>query len=202
MNSRPYQKALFKLRNFQKQALRKPFTMTYLASKMGGSRGGVTERQTAMLYPVCRHVMTSGKTCEAPALKGGHFCYYHNRLHSDAKKTVTPMDSIEIPVIEDYCTLQLVLAQVLKQMVNGNIDRHRAGLLLYGLQIAAQTVDRSHVPVPSMAVKSISRTREGDDLAPEKTGCQGSDYCENCPMAETCENYNPEDTLDTDDDED
>ena len=187
--------------NLQKQAPRKPFTMKYLASKMGGSGGGGSERETAMLYPVCRHIMTSGKKCEAPALKGGHFCYYHTRLHTDAKKTVTPMDSIEIPVIEDHCTLQLVLAQVLKQMVNGNIDRHRAGLLLYGLQIAAQTVDRSRVPVPSMAVKSISRTPEGDDLAPETTGCQSSDYCENCPMAETCENYNPDDTSDPEEDE-
>src|ERR1039458_2945222 len=110
---------------------------------MGGSRGAAIERETAMLYPECRHIMTSGKKCEAPALKGEHFCYYHTRLHIDPKKQVTPMDSIEIPVIEDRCTLQLVLAHVLKQMVNGNIDRHRAGLLLYGLQIAAQTVDRS-----------------------------------------------------------
>ncbi len=153
-----------------------------------------------MLYPECRHIMTSGKKCEAPALKGGHFCFYHNRLHVDAKKPVTPMDSIEIPVIEDHCTLRLVLAQVLKQLVNGNIDRHRAGLLLYGLQIAEQTVDRSGVP--SMGAKSISHTPEGDDLAPEQIRCEGSDCCENCPRAETCENYDPDDTLDTDEDED
>jgi hypothetical protein len=153
-----------------------------------------------MLYPECRHVMTSGKKCEVPALKGEHFCYYHTRLHLAAKKPVTPMDSIEIPVIEDHCTLQLVLAQVLKQLVNGNIDRHRAGLLLYGPQIAAQTVDRSRVSLPSFAVKSISRTPEGDDLAPETIRCEGSDYCENCPMAEICENYDPEDTSDPDED--
>ena len=141
--------------------------------------------------------MTSGKKCEAPALKGEHFCYYHTRLHVDAKKPVTPMDSIEIPVIEDHCTLQIVLAQVLRQMVNGNIDRHRAGLLLYGLQIAAQTVDHSRVPLPSLSIKSISRTPEGDDLAPEKIHCEGSDCCENCPIAETCENFDPEDTFPT-----
>ena len=138
--------------------------------------------------------MTSGKKCEAPALKGGHFCYYHTRLHLDARKKVTPMDSIEIPVIEDNCSLQLVLAQVLQQLVNGNIDRQRAGLLLYGLQIAAQTVDRNRNMIPGLNVKSITRTREGDDLAPEKICCEGSDCCENCPRAEICENYDPEDT--------
>ena len=151
-----------------------------------------------MLYPVCRHIMTSGKKCEAPALKGGHFCYYHTRLHIDAKKPVTPMDSIEIPVIEDHCTLQLILAQVLKQLVNGNIDRQRAGLLLYGLQIAAQTVARSRTSI--LAVKSITRTREGDDLAPEKISCEGSDFCDTCQRAEICENYDPEDTSGPDED--
>ena len=121
-----------------------------------------------MLYPECRHVMTSGKKCAAPALKGGHFCYYHTRLHLAAKKPVTPMDSIEIPVIEDHCTLQLVLAQVLKQLVNGNIDRHRAWLLLYGLQIASQTLDRRDTSPDRHSVKSVTRTRDGDDLGPEK----------------------------------
>ena len=102
--------------------------------------------------------MTSGKKCEAPALKGEHFCYYHTRLHIAAKK-ITPSDSIEIPVIEDRCSLQLVLALVLKALVNNNIDRHRAGLLLYGLQIASQTVDRGRVSSLGKVVKSITRTR-------------------------------------------
>jgi len=155
-----------------------------------------------MLYLECRHVMTSGKKCAAPALKGGHFCYYHTRLHLAAKTKVTPLDSIEIPVIEDHCTLQLVLAQVLKQLVNGNIDRHRAWLLLYGLQIASRSVDRSRTVIPIQAVKSITRTREGDDLAPEKISCEGSDFCENCPMAKTCEEYDPGDTSGPEEDED
>jgi hypothetical protein len=148
-----------------------------------------------MLYLECRHVMTSGKKCEAPALKNGHFCYYHTRLHIDAKKPVTPMDSIEIPVIEDHCTLQLVLAKVLQQLVNGNIDHHRAGLLLYGLQIAAQTVNGARDSFSSEAVKAITHTREGVDLAPEKIGCQpGYDRCDTCPRADYCEDYDPENT--------
>ncbi len=153
-----------------------------------------------MLYPECRHVMTSGKKCEAPALKGEHFCYYHTRLHSAAKK-ITPSDSIEIPVIEDRCSLQLVLAQVLKALVNGNIDRHRAGLLLYGLQIASQTVDRGRVSSLGKVVKSITRTRDGDDLAPERINCEPAyDSCDTCPRAKICPDYDPEDTSGPDDD--
>ncbi len=154
-----------------------------------------------MLYQECRHVMTSGSKCEAPALKGGHFCYYHTRLHLDVKKQITPTDSIEIPVIEDHCTLQLVLAQVLKQLVSGNIDRQRAGLLLYGLQIAAQTVDRGGASIPLRVVKSITRTREGDELAPEKINCEAAyDSCDTCPRAKICPDYDPENTSGPDED--
>ena len=145
--------------------------------------------------------MTSGKKCEAPALKGEHFCYYHTRLHIAAKKESTPMDSIEIPVIEDRCSLQLVLAQVLKALVNNNIDRHRAGLLLYGLQLASQTVDRNLTAIPFSGVKSLTRTRDGDDLAPEQIHCEpGYDSCDTCPRADVCEDYDPEDTSGTDED--
>ncbi len=144
--------------------------------------------------------MTSGKKCEAPVLKGEHFCYYHTRLHSAAKK-ITPSDSIEIPVIEDRCSLQLVLAQVLKALVNNNIDRHRAGLLLYGLQIASQTVDRSRTSIPGQVVKSITRTRDGDDLAPERINCEPAyDSCDTCPRAKICPDYDPENTSGPDDD--
>ena len=121
-----------------------------------------------MLYQECRHVMTSGKKCEAPALKGEHYCYYHTRLHIAANKKISPQDSIEIPVMEDRYSLQLVLAQVLKHLVNNNIDRQRAGLLLYGLQIASQTLDRRDTSPDRHSVKSVTRTRDGDDLGPEK----------------------------------
>ena len=32
------------------------------------------------MYPQCRYVRPSGGTCNSPALKGSHWCYYHARL--------------------------------------------------------------------------------------------------------------------------
>jgi hypothetical protein len=32
------------------------------------------------MYPECRYVRPSGGTCNAPALKGSHWCYFHGRL--------------------------------------------------------------------------------------------------------------------------
>jgi hypothetical protein len=33
------------------------------------------------MYPQCRHVLPSSDRCNAAAIKGGHWCYYHARLH-------------------------------------------------------------------------------------------------------------------------
>jgi hypothetical protein len=33
------------------------------------------------MYPQCRHVRPDGEGCHAAALKGSHWCYFHNRLH-------------------------------------------------------------------------------------------------------------------------
>jgi hypothetical protein len=119
-----------------------------------------------MSVPERRHVMTSGKKCEAPALKGTPLCYFHTRLHHIAKQPTTPTDSIEIPlVLDDRCAVQLAIAQVLKAIVNATIDRPRAALLLYGLQLASQNVDRETLAVPFRTVDSLTHTRDGDELA-------------------------------------
>jgi hypothetical protein len=41
--------------------------------------------------------MTGGCQCGAYALTGKPFCYFHSRLHRDARKPVSLIDSIDIP---------------------------------------------------------------------------------------------------------
>lgn len=33
------------------------------------------------MYPECRHVKSSGRLCDSPALSGSHWCFFHKRLH-------------------------------------------------------------------------------------------------------------------------
>jgi len=129
--------------------------------------GGRERKNGGIMVSECRHVMTSGKKCEAPALKGTPFCYFHTKLHRIAKQASDPTASIDIPVLEDRCAIQLAIAQVLKALVNGAIDRPRASLLLYGLQLASQNVDRRTWAIPIETVNAITRTRDGDELAQE-----------------------------------
>jgi hypothetical protein len=113
----------------------------------------------------CRHVMPSGKECHGYALKGGPFCYFHSRLHQAARKPANAAGSIEIPVLEDRCAIQVTITQILRAIANNSIDRPRASLLLYGLQLALQSVDRNNWAIPIGTVEALSQTSDGDELA-------------------------------------
>jgi hypothetical protein len=113
----------------------------------------------------CRHVMPSGGECHGYALNGGPFCYFHTRLHQAAKKPPGVDDSIEIPFLEDRCAIQVAITQILRAIVNNTIDRPRASLLLYGVQLALQNVDRNNWAIPCGTIEAITQTSDGDELA-------------------------------------
>jgi hypothetical protein len=113
----------------------------------------------------CRHIMPGGGQCHGYSLQGGNLCYFHNRQRLAAQKPASPMDSIEIPLLEDRCAIQVTITGILRAIVNKTIDRPRAALLLYGLQLSLQSVDRSSWAIPIVTVKALSQTRDGDELA-------------------------------------
>jgi hypothetical protein len=117
--------------------------------------------------------MPNGDNCHGYALKGEHLCYFHSRVHRAAKKPLTGMESIEIPLLEDRCAIQVTITGILSAIVNKTIDRPRAALLLYGLQLALQSVDRSNWAIPFGTVKAVSHTPDGDELAADP--CDGED---------------------------
>jgi hypothetical protein len=115
----------------------------------------------------CRHVMPGGNQCHGYALQGQDLCYFHSRRRRADQKPVSCMDSIEIPLLEDRCAIQVTITQVLRAIVNQTIDRPRAQLLLFGLQLALQGVDRTGASIPFTTVKALSETSDGEELAAE-----------------------------------
>jgi hypothetical protein len=110
--------------------------------------------------------MQSGQVCRAYALRDEYFCYFHSRLHRAAKQPVSLIDSFDIPLLEDRCAVQLTVTRVLRALVNKTIDRHSASTLLYGLQLALQSVDRSSSwAIGFDTVESLSQTPDGDEIA-------------------------------------
>jgi hypothetical protein len=88
----------------------------------------------------CRHIFTDGHRCSSPCLRQEEFCYYH---HTTRKPIANPRQrrsrrsTFHLPLPEDRSAIQSSIGQVLQRIAANDIDPRRAGLLLYGLQIAS-----------------------------------------------------------------
>ena len=94
---------------------------------------------------LCRHIHASGHRCSSPALRGANLCFYHRASHQGPPISVgrTPATAIfEMPQFDDRPGIQLALYNILARVASCDIDTKRAGLLLYGLQIASANLPR------------------------------------------------------------
>jgi len=88
----------------------------------------------------CRHIFTDGHRCASPCLRQEEFCYYH---HTTRKPVTNPRQrrsrrsTFDLPLPADRSAIQASIGQVLQRIAANEIDPRRAGLLLYGLQIAS-----------------------------------------------------------------
>ncbi len=82
--------------------------------------------------------------------------------------------SLDLPPVEDTESIQLALIDVIQALAANQIDTKRAGLLLYGLQVASANARKMHLPVGG--VRTITYTDEGTPLAPQDYGYDVEDY--------------------------
>ncbi len=144
------------------------------------------------MYQICRHIMSSGARCASPSLQGTPYCYYHTRQHKVVKTRPAPADGqLQLPILEDRSAVQLALSQVLSALASEKLDPKRAGLFLYGLQIASQNVERQYDIVPITAVQSMTHDADGEELAPEQRFCERPEDCVACREKEHCRHYLP-----------
>ncbi|MGC1421591.1 MAG: hypothetical protein WA815_04530 [Terracidiphilus sp.] len=109
------------------------------------------------MYNECRHIMPSGKKCHSPALRDKPFCYYHTNLHRLGDPS-SPEAKQHLLPIEDTSGIQIALTQVLGALNSPHMDTRRAGLLLYGLQIATQLASRVAAPNPLKRCAASAKT--------------------------------------------
>ena len=119
----------------------------------------------------CRHIRTNGRRCGTPSLRGEHLCYFHHTSRRpEARRDAEAIAAgypIQQPVLhfdsfEDRPAVQLCLLEVMNRIACGAIDRKLAGILLYGLQIAANNLP----PEPRPA-----RAAPGKEAIPLEPGC-------------------------------
>jgi hypothetical protein len=95
----------------------------------------------------CRHIFTDGRRCQSPCLRREEFCYFHHTT----RQPVGPPElaarkarraEFQMPIPEDRSAIQFAIGEVLQRIAANQLDPRRAGLLLYGLQIASLNLPR------------------------------------------------------------
>jgi hypothetical protein len=139
------------------------------------------------MFNECRHIMPSGTRCKSPALKDKSFCYYHWRLRGVGSAKARPKKSLPLPSLEDPQGIQIALTQILGALGSSSLENKRAGLYLYGLQIATQLTARASVPAPGDVVRSLANdTAGGEPLAPKTVQCEPGAECDDCATRDEC----------------
>jgi hypothetical protein len=123
----------------------------------------------------CRHIFTDGRRCSSPCLRGEEFCYYHHttrRPVANPRRRRSRCSTFHLPLPEDRSAIQASIGEVLQRIASNDIDPRRAGLLLYGLQIASlnlpkpQPAQRNAKPEPVETVEEITIDPDLGVLAP------------------------------------
>jgi hypothetical protein len=118
----------------------------------------------------CRHIFTDGHRCGSPCLRHEEFCYYH---HTTRRPIENPRErrnrqaQFDLALPEDRAAIQLSIGEVLRRIANNEIDSKRAGLLLYGLQIASLNLPRATAPSTTAPVEEIIADPQLGTLAPK-----------------------------------
>jgi hypothetical protein len=102
----------------------------------------------------CTQIKVNGVRCGSPALRGEHFCYFHQRM---IRGVSTPPQSRLHPIafLEDGESIQSSLMEVINALVRNTIDLRRAQLILRALHIAARNAPRANFQVypPNMVTE-------------------------------------------------
>ena len=118
----------------------------------------------------CRHIFTDGHRCGSPCLRNEDFCYYHHTSRKPAPRHPRESPGFDIAPPEDRSAIQHTIGEVLARVASEQLDPRRAGLLLYGLQIASFNLPRQAAlktpPERDAIVDEITMDPELGPLAP------------------------------------
>jgi hypothetical protein len=123
----------------------------------------------------CRHIFTDGHRCGSPCLRGEDLCYYHHTTrkpapHPRTRRSRRAAFEIPLPDFNDRSGIQLVIGRVLQRIAANDIDPRRAGLLLYGLQIASLNLPKPQATQSELVEETTTHPELGTLAPPAEVG--------------------------------
>jgi hypothetical protein len=121
------------------------------------------------MFIECRHILPRGTKCKSPALRGRVYCYFHDRLQrfeQDGRRD--EREPLFLPSIEDARGVQMAITQILAALGSGRLETRKAGLYLYGLQLATQLLAQLPEPSPQEMVRTLTTDEDGNYIAEEE----------------------------------
>lgn len=110
-----------------------------------------------MHIPSCQHIKTDGVRCGSPALRGQHFCYFHNEWRTRAPRNPQPRPRHPQLNVCNRRDIQRALNHVLRGLLAGSMGPQRTSLALTALQLASTNLARAEfiagAPVPAPRVR-------------------------------------------------
>jgi len=127
-------------------------------------------------------------------MRQSDFCYFHVKLHTSARGA--ERRKLKFSAIEDTAGVSIAVSQTLNALIGKRIDARQAWLALYGIQIMARKID-DHRDSPLDTVRDLSRSKQGDELAPRLCFREmgwGKSYedCSECAHRENCSKFENE----------
>jgi hypothetical protein len=104
---------------------------------------------TAIDAPRCQYKPEDGAQCGRPALRWLRFCDFHQLQLKRSARKIAERDRqrwFESVNLHDPKSVQRAIQQVTQRLLDGRIDRHRAGQLLYTLQTAIVDAGTNSAP--------------------------------------------------------
>jgi hypothetical protein len=89
--------------------------------------------------------------------------------------------------VEDLASIPIAVARISEALIANRIDVRQSAQLFWGLKLAYQAIAGRKDWQP-YSVGSVTKSSEGDELAPEEILCVREDGCSSCKDSRTCTN--------------
>jgi hypothetical protein len=118
----------------------------------------------------CAHIMSTGSTCGAYALRNSELCYWHHKAREARieRKRLNRSQHVKtsglvLPLLEDANSIQLAIQMVAQAVADRRISRSESGALLYSFQLAMTNLKDVERPAKIYTRTMLVIPTDGDE---------------------------------------